>query len=99
MNTIKVEAEHQDSQKQEQDPQKLSQAQREATPTEKRFLKALHWRRCPKCGQALITERHNAVDIDMCPDCREVCLEPAALEAIVAPENEFLRSCLRKLHR
>ncbi len=101
MNAMKDEAEHQPSRttKPNFQFQKLQQGQQEATPTEKRFVKALHWMRCPKCGQALTTERHSGVDIDVCPDCGESCLEPAALEAIVAPENEFLRSCLRHLHR
>ena len=72
--------------------------QQEATPTEKRFLKALHWMRCPKCGHALATERHGAVNVDHCPGCRGVWLDATALEAIVASDNEFLRSCLRNFH-
>src|SRR5262245_83338 len=74
--------------------EKLHRHQEEPTPTEKRFLKALHWMRCPKCGHALATERHGPVDVDYCPDCRGVWLDTAALESIVAPDNIFLRSCL-----
>ncbi len=79
--------------------QKLHQEQQQPNPTEKRFLKALHWMRCPKCGHALATERHGSVDLDYCPLCRGVWLDLAALEAVVAPENDFLRSCLRNLRR
>lgn len=103
MNTAEIETERHHARKGENERspelQKSSREKEEATATEKRFLKVLHWMRCPKCGQALVTERHSAVDIDVCPDCQEVCLNPAALEAIAAPENEFLRSCLRKLRR
>jgi len=77
----------------------LQRQQQEATPTEKRFLKALHWMRCPKCGHALATERHGSVNIDYCPDCRGAWLDIPAFEAIIASDNDFLRSCLRNLHR
>ena len=79
--------------------QKLQQEPPEATPTEKRFLKALHWMRCPKCGHALRTERHGSLDIGFCASCRGVWLDATALETLVAPENDFVRSCLRNLHR
>ena len=79
--------------------QKLQQDQQEATPAENRFLKALHWMRCPKCGHELTAERHSSVEIDVCPECRGIWLDPAALEAVAAVENDFLRSCLRNLLR
>ena len=78
--------------------QNLQQGQQEATSTEKRFLKALHWMRCPKCGHELTAERHSAVEIAVCPRCRGVWLDHTALEAVAAVENDFLRSCLRNLH-
>ena len=101
MNTFKIETRRQDIAKGEPNPQAPNPGQehQEPTPAEKRFMKALHWMRCPKCGEALQTERHSALEIDVCPDCRTVCLGPTALEAIVAPENDFLRSCLRNLRR
>jgi ribosomal protein L37AE/L43A len=74
-------------------------ARQEANPTEKRFLKALHWMRCPKCGHELTAERHSSVEIEVCPECRGIWLDPAALEAVAADENDFLRSCLRNLLR
>ncbi len=101
MNSIKIETKHQDTAKCEPKPQASNpeQEHQEPTPTEKRFMKALHWMRCPKCGEALHTEQHSAVEIAVCPDCRTVCLDPTALEAIVAPESDFLRSCLRNSRR
>ena len=75
--------------------QKLQEKQQEATPAENRFLKALHWMRCPKCGHELKTEYYGTVEIDVCRSCRGAWLDSLALEAIVAAENDFLRSCLR----
>lgn len=79
--------------------QKLQREREEATPTEKRFLKALHWMRCPKCGHALTTERHGFVAVEFCPECHGVWLDTTALEAILAPDGDFLRSCLRDSQR
>ena len=78
--------------------EQLRQEQTEATQTEKRFLKRLHWMRCPKCGMQLTCERHGAVEIDVCQACRGVWLDATQLEAILAAESEFLRSRLRILH-
>jgi predicted Zn-ribbon and HTH transcriptional regulator len=77
----------------------IQRQQQEATPTEKRFLKALHWMRCPKCGHALTTERYGSVAVDRCPDCRGVWLDMTTFKSVVAPESDLLRSCLRGLHR
>jgi len=79
--------------------QKLRRKQAEATQTEKRFLKRLHWIRCPKCGMELTCERHGPVEIDLCPSCRGIWLDCTELETIVAAESGFLRSCLRTLRR
>ena len=79
--------------------QKLRQGQAEATQTEKCFLKRLHWMRCPKCGSELTCERHGPVEIDVCQACRGVWLDATDLEAIVAAESGFLRSCLHALQR
>lgn len=76
---------------------KLQHEQQEATPTENRFLKALHWMRCPECGHELASQRHGSIEIDICQSCGGVWLDSIALQAIVAVENEFLRSCLSHL--
>ena len=78
--------------------QQIQQKQQEATQMERRFLKRLHWMRCPKCGMELTCERHGTVEIDVCQACRGVWLDARELEAIVATESGFLRSCLRALH-
>ena len=80
--------------------QKLHEKQQEATLTENRFLKALHWMRCPKCGHELKTEYHGPVGIDVCRSCGGAWLDSLVLEAVLAAENDLLRSCLRNLrHR
>ena len=75
---------------------KLRQKQPEPTPTENRFLKALHWMRCPKCGHGLTTRRHGSVDVDSCANCCGLWLSATALEALAASDNELLRSSLRE---
>ena len=76
--------------------QRLAADQQASAETEKRRLKDLHWMHCPKCGQELATEHHGAVEIDLCPSCRGLWLDPNELEAIVASESKsgLLRSCL-----
>ena len=71
--------------------------QPDPTPMEKRFLKTLHWMRCPNCGSKLTSERHSALEIAACPDCDGAWLDLAALEALTAVDNDFVRSCLRDL--
>jgi hypothetical protein len=71
--------------------------QRDATPMEKRFLKALHWMRCPGCGSKLTVQRASAVEIAVCPDCDGAWLDFAALEAITSVENDSVRTHLRDL--
>jgi hypothetical protein len=77
--------------------QKLQLERKDETPAENRFLKALHWMRCPQCGHALATERHGSIDLDLCTNCHGVWLDATALDAIAAPENDFLRFCLRRI--
>jgi hypothetical protein len=75
----------------------VTKEQPEATPTEKRFLKALHWMHCPKCGHQLTTERRDPVEIEVCPGCGGIWLDATDLETILAAEPGFLRSCFQSL--
>src|SRR5215472_2899988 len=77
--------------------QQLQNERQQATPTESRFLKALHWMRCPKCGHQLAAERSGPIEIDLCPSCRGIWIDGAQLELVMETENSFLRRCLRAL--
>jgi len=56
-------------------------SQLEPTPTERRFLKALHWMRCPKCGLELKTERRGTLDLDVCSACGGAWIDRPQLKA------------------
>ena len=77
--------------------QQLQNERRQATPTESRFLKALHWMRCPKCGHQLAAELSGPIEIDLCPSCRGIWMDSEQLERVIETESGFLRRCLRAL--
>ena len=66
-------------------------------PTEKRFLKALHWMHCPKCGYELTPERRAEIDVDVCPNCRGIWLDAADLDTMAQSEGGFDHSSLRSI--
>lgn len=55
---------------------------------EKRQLRELHWMRCPKCGQRLMTESFGRVEIDVCANCKGLWLDANELDAIMAEHHE-----------
>ena len=77
--------------------EKLQLEQQAAAGMEQRRLAELHWMRCPKCGQELVTENHGPVEIDLCPNCRGLWLDANELETILKNEGGFLGSCLKIL--
>ncbi len=74
--------------------EKEQQAQ---SQSEKVRLKELHWMHCPKCGQELVTERCDSVEIDVCPSCKGVWLDAGELGTIVEKTGSFFHSYLRVL--
>ena len=92
-------AEEQHVWKQERNRQseKLQLEQQAAADMEQRRLKELHWMRCPKCGQELVTENHGPVEIDLCPNCRGLWLDANELETILKNEGGYFGSCLKIL--
>jgi rubrerythrin len=77
--------------------QSLEAEQQSIADKEKNRLKKLHWMRCPKCGQNLVTGHNGLVEIDVCPSCRGLWLDANELESIVASESGFLQSWLKIL--
>ena len=77
--------------------EKLQLEQQADAEMEQRRLKELHWMRCPKCGQELVTENHGPVEIDLCPSCRGLWLDANELETILKNESGFLDSWLKIL--
>lgn len=44
--------------------------------------RALHHHRCGKCGGAMETRGFRGVEIEVCPDCGAVLLDPGELEQL-----------------
>ncbi|MEW6280853.1 MAG: zf-TFIIB domain-containing protein [Candidatus Eremiobacterota bacterium] len=61
---------------------------REAEEEAKR-LKELHYMRCPKCGQQLVEETHEEIDVDRCSACGGVWLDAGELEQLNKKEQGF----------
>ena len=50
-------------------------------------LKALHHLRCGKCGQAMQTTHYKGVEIEVCPACGAVLLDPGELQQLAGEER------------
>jgi uncharacterized protein len=73
----------------------LEKEQQAQSRAEKARLKELHWMRCPKCGQELVSEECDSVEIDVCPSCKGLWLDAGELGTIVEKRGSFFHSCLR----
>ncbi len=74
---------------------KVAQEQQAQSRAEKARLKELHWMHCPKCGQQLMSEECDSVEIDVCPSCKGVWLDAGELGTIVEKRGGFFRACVR----
>lgn len=50
-------------------------------------LKAMHHLHCGKCGQTMLTRHWKGVEIEQCPSCGAVLLDPGELEALAGPDQ------------
>ena len=50
-------------------------------------LKALHHMRCGKCGNLMDTKRFKGIEIEVCPVCSAVLLDPGELEALAGEDK------------
>lgn len=50
-------------------------------------LKALHHMHCGKCGQPMLTRRFKTVEIEQCPSCGAVLLDPGELELLAGADQ------------
>ncbi len=54
--------------------------------------KALHWNKCGKCGQDMDTLVYRGVEIEKCPDCNAVLLDPGELQTLAGEDSGGLGS-------
>src|SRR5262245_60775320 len=45
--------------------------------------KALHWNKCPRCGNELATQKIEDVEIDKCPVCEGIFFDRGELETLL----------------
>ena len=73
-----------------QEREKLAQAREEARRTALSAERKSHFMKCPKCGADLNTEDFHGVQIDRCPECHGIWLDPGEIDAVVAHEDKGL---------
>jgi ribosomal protein S27AE len=52
-------------------------------------LKATHHLHCGKCGNKMTTSIFKGIEIEVCPNCGAVLLDPGELEALVGNDEAF----------
>lgn len=59
--------------------------------------KQAYWLRCGKCGGVMGTQVFKGVEIDVCPDCGSVLLDPGELETLVGKDHSGAMGVLSDL--
>lgn len=62
-------------------------------------LKQLHYNRCGRCGNEMNTKIFKGVEIDVCPSCNAVLLDPGELEELVGEDQSGVVASLGELFR
>ncbi len=57
---------------------------------EKKQLRDLHFRHCPKCGMSLIETGFRGVKVDKCSACEGIWLDAGEINQILSKEEGFL---------
>lgn len=50
-------------------------------------LKALHHMHCGKCGQEMFTTQFRGVEVEVCPSCGAVLLDPGELQELAGEDH------------
>lgn len=57
----------------------------------------LHWRKCPKCGSDMATERIEEVEVERCPGCEGIFFDRGELETVLLRHDAHRRGFFRRL--
>lgn len=60
-------------------------------------LKELHFHRCGKCGHTMDTQVFKGVEIEVCPQCGSVLLDPGELEQLAGTDKSGSLGALMEL--
>jgi hypothetical protein len=63
-----------------------SEKQQKLAEAEKKRLRDLHYRKCPKCGMDLIEIDYKTIKVDKCSGCDGVWLDAGELESVAKME-------------
>jgi rubrerythrin len=89
--TTKDNVDHEDEYFHRQDQEKLdklrSKVGEETAQSEADAAKALHFHKCGKCGSEMGTILFKGVEIEKCPDCGAVLLDPGELEQLAGKDE------------
>lgn len=69
-----------------------TEQEREQKKAAEEERKALHYMKCPKCGHDLVTKRMTFIDVEQCPSCGVVVLEPENIDRFIAEEKSVLKA-------
>lgn len=73
-----------EAQKTEQLAKELAKEEAEAAAA---ALKELHWLHCGKCGTKMDTTNFKGVEVEVCPACGSVLLDPGELEQLAGEDH------------
>ncbi|MEP7324380.1 MAG: zf-TFIIB domain-containing protein [Gemmatimonadota bacterium] len=75
-----------------QEREKLAKTREEARRAALSAERKSHFMKCPKCGADLVTEDLHGVQIDRCPECHGIWLDPGEIDAVAAHEDKGIIS-------
>ena len=61
--------------------------------------KELHYNRCGRCGDMMEPKIFQGVEIDLCPSCGAVLLDPGELETLAGEDNSGVISNIASFFR
>ena len=60
-------------------------------------LKELHWLHCGKCGTRMETTNFKGVEIEVCPSCGAVLLDPGELQQLAGEDRASVVNMVAEL--
>src|SRR5215470_14120633 len=81
----------------EQARQKRLEAERRRQSEEADTQQVLHWKKCPKCGTDMQTDRIEDVDVEKCSTCEGIFFDRGELETLLLKHDRHRRGFFRRL--
>jgi predicted Zn-ribbon and HTH transcriptional regulator len=78
----------------------LIKSRREASErASQEAMRQSHYMKCPKCGADLVTEDHDGVQVDRCPECHGMWLDAGETAGLVKRESGGIVGVLKSVVR